>query len=397
MPARTRRPSTRDLVVPCSGGGHRVRLAGGLRFFASARCPRCRAPVDPLRWRRIWTWMRGLTRPASPHVADRVLHAASAGWVVVIGLAAILLWGLADVWWPATVLLFGPRWVLVLPAIVLIPWAALRDRDWLVPLAVAAAVGLGPLVGLQTGVRSVLPAGEGLSLRVATLNAWGGDRVDPLARMLAAWNADVVVLQECGGRLREQVRAQAVPGSPLSVHIEETLCLVSRMPLIETAAMERDAFELANGSGLVHSYLLDWAGDTIAVTNVHLETQREGLELFRRGRISDAIPRLKQKSVLRSIEHRVARRWAESHGHPAVVAGDFNTPPESRAYRAEWDGWTDAFAARGRGMGATRMNGWIQARIDYVLADARWRVVSVEVGDDVGSDHLPVIAELRRR
>jgi endonuclease/exonuclease/phosphatase (EEP) superfamily protein YafD len=336
-------------------------------------------------------------RPASKHAADRLFHAASVGWVAAVVVATVLLWGLADVWWPATVLLFGPRWVLLLPAIGLVPWAALRDRDWLIPLAAAVVIGLGPLVGLRSGLRGLMPAGDGPTLRIATLNGWGGDRVEPLDRMLAAWDADVVVLQECGGRLREQVRAQSVPGSPISVHMQASLCMVSRLPLIETAAMERDAFELADGSGLVHTYLLDWFGDTIAVTNVHLETQREGLDLFRQGRLAEAIPSLKQKSLLRSIEHRVARRWAASHERAAIVAGDFNTPPESRAFRTEWDGWTDAFAARGRGMGATRMNGWIQARIDHVLADPRWRVVSIEVGEDVGSDHLPVIAELRLR
>ena len=127
--------------------------------------------------------MRGLARPASDHVPDRVLHAASTGWVVAIGLATGLLWGFADVWWPATVLLFGPRWVLLLPAVVLLPWAVLRDRDWVVPLGVAVVVAAGPLVGLRSGVRGLLPAGEGFGLRVATLNAWGGDLVDPPRRM----------------------------------------------------------------------------------------------------------------------------------------------------------------------------------------------------------------------
>ena len=161
--------------------------------------------------------------------------------------------------------------------------------------------------------------------------------------------------------------------------------------------MDREAFAVAGGSALVHTYLLDWVGDTVAVTNVHLETQREGLDLFRQGRLSEAIPRLKEKSALRSIEHRAARRFAASHEVPAIAAGDFNTPPESRAYRVEWDSWTNAFDERGRGLGATRMNGWIQARIDHVMVDGSWRVVSVEVAEDVGSDHLPVVAEVRRR
>ena len=59
--------------------------------------------------------------------------------------------------------------------------------------------------------------------------------------------------------------------------------------------------------------------------------------------------------------------------------------------------WTNAFNARGRGLGGTRPNGWIRARIDHVLLDAAWRVVQVRVAPDVGSDHLPVVATVRPR
>jgi endonuclease/exonuclease/phosphatase (EEP) superfamily protein YafD len=51
----------------------------------------------------------------------------------------------------------------------------------------------------------------------------------------------------------------------------------------------------------------------------------------------------------------------------------------------------------GRGLGGTRLNGWIRARIDHVVADDSWEIVEAEVGQDVGSDHLPMIATVRPR
>lgn len=397
---RRNRPSstpTRDLVVPCGGEGHRIRLARGLRFLASARCPRCRAPVDPLRWRRVVGWLAALLRPRRAGWPDRAVHLGAWAWIAAIAAATLLLWGFADAWWPSTILLFGPRWVLLLPGIVLLPWAALRDRELLLPLAAAAWVGVGPLTGMETGWRGLLPGGDGPTLRVTTFNAAGGGGLPSVDRLLSAWNADVVVFQECGSPLRDQVLAQGAAGSPLSVHADDGLCLVSRLELVHTEEMDRDVFEFAGGSGLVRGYRLLWGPDTVAVTNVHLETQRVGLDLFRQGRILAAIPRLREKSFLRGVEHRAARRFADGLGAPGIVAGDFNTPPESRSYRAEWEGWTNAFTVRGRGVGGTRLNGWIRARIDHVLADGSWRVVDVVVGDDVGSDHLPVTATLRRR
>ena len=396
MPETPHRPR-RDVIVPCSGEAHRVRLAGGLRILASARCPRCRAAVDPWRWRRALAVGRGLLRPVSAQVADRVLHASTLAHLIALLLATALLWGLSDVWWPATILLFGPRWVLLLPLLVLIPWAAFRDRALLVPLGLSVVIGLGPLIGVRSGWRTLLPDPAGDRFRVATFNAAGGDRVTPLGTLLADLDADVVVFQECGGALREQVLELERSGFPLYTHSEVSLCVTSRHPIVETSTLERDAFEFAGGSALVHTYTIDWHGRPLAITNVHLETQRAGLDLFRRGRVSDAIPQLKQKSLLREIELRITRRWTDSLPTPRIVAGDFNTPPESRIYRASWSDWTNAFDSRGRGAGGTRLNGWIRARIDHVLVDDGWRVEEIRVADDAGSDHLPVVATLRAR
>lgn len=396
-PFRPSPPPSRDLVVPCAGEAHRVRLTGGRRLFASARCPRCQAPVDPLRWRRLARRAATLVRPVSTHPADRILHAAAWAWLVAVVGATLLLWGFADVWWPATVLLFGPRWVLLLPVALLLPWAALRDRAFVVPLVAGLLVGVGPLVGMRTGWRGLLPAGDGPTLRVATFNARGGDGLPSARGLVQEWNADVAVVQECGGELRRQVRALAETPTELSAHVNGGMCLLSRLEVVGTGAMEREVFELASGSGLVHGYRLRWGTDTVTVTNVHLETQRAGLNLLLQGRLGEAIPRLREKSFIRAAEHRAARRWADSVGTPGIVAGDFNTPPESRTYRAAWQGWTNAFTQRGSGVGGTRLNGWIRPRIDHVLVDGAWRVVDARVGRDVGSDHLPVIATLRLR
>lgn len=353
--------------------------------------------MDPWRWRRVLAGGRQLLRAPTDGIADRIGHGLSIGWITLVVGATLLLWGFADVWWPATILLFGPRWVLLLPGALLIPWALWRDRVLAVPLLLALLVGAGPLVGLRTGVRALLPAGEGPELTVASLNARGGDDLPPLTELLANWNADVVLFQECSGPLREQVLALDGDYSPVDVHAGSGLCLVTRLELERVSQMEREALQFAGGAGLVLSYRLGWHDESVTVTNLHLETQREGLELVVQGQVAEAIAPLKEKSILRSIELEAARRWVDRLEGPHIVAGDFNTPPESRIYRSAWGDWTNAFDARGRGLGGTRPNGWIRARIDHVLLDDGWRVIDIRVAEDVGSDHLPVVARLRRR
>jgi len=128
----------------------------------------------------------------------------------------------------------------------------------------------------------------------------------------------------------------------------------------------------------------------VLLTNVHLETPRAGLEQIRAGQLEEGASKLEEKSSLREIELRRARRWVDQFSGPQIVTGDFNTPPESPIYRDAWSDWQNAFSLTGRGFGGTRMNGWIRARIDHVLANEDWKVVRSWVARDVGSDHRPI-------
>lgn len=387
-------PGPRDVVVPCRGPGHRVRLAGGRRFWAAARCPRCGSPVDPARWRRVLAPVANLRRPASGGWGPRAAWWGAAVFLAGAVTAAGLLQGLGDRWWPATVLLFGPRWILLLPLVPLVPAAAVLDRALLVPLGIAGLVVAGPVMGFRTGWRGWLTNPRPEDLTVVSFNARGGGTLVPgPGGLMVSWEADVAAFQECGPALR--ARIEALPDWHTGHH--GSLCLVSRYPIVEIRAMDRRVFEAAGGSALVATFSLDRGGRIVRVTNIHLETPREGLELIRAGRVLAGIPVLREKSFLRAVELRRTRAWVDDQPAPRVVVGDFNTPPESRAYRSAWGDWRNAFSHVGVGMGGTRLNGWIRTRIDHVLADDAWTVTGARPGRDVGSDHLPMIAHLRLR
>jgi endonuclease/exonuclease/phosphatase (EEP) superfamily protein YafD len=166
--------------------------------------------------------------------------------------------------------------------------------------------------------------------------------------------------------------------------------------------MDRTALEAVRngpapigGSGDVVRYLIATPSGDVQVTNLHLETPRkgfEGLDVF-------DIDQLRDNTELRDIESDLARRWVDQgvakRPVPVVVAGDFNTPVESRIFQAHWsDGLQDAFSRVGRGLGMTKYNGWIRVRIDHVLAGPRWYLRRTEIGYDLGSDHRPLIVDL---
>ncbi|HEX2187466.1 MAG TPA: endonuclease/exonuclease/phosphatase family protein, partial [Longimicrobiaceae bacterium] len=308
-------------------------------------------------------------------------------------LVCAALWALGERWWPATVYLFGPRWVVLLPLALLVPAAVLLRPRLLLPLLAALGVMLFPVMGLRTGWRALLPGEPAAqSLRIATLNAagerWAAER---LISRVEEWRAQVVVVQECTRPVAESFGRLA----GWEWRRDGSLCLLTRLPVLGAETMDRSHFDLVReagvgGTGAAVRYTLGAPGGPLRLVNVHLETPRRGLEGLFRNRVG----RVGANSLSREIESRQVARWAAEGAGPLVVAGDFNLPVESRIYRESWGGLANAFSRAGRGFGHTRYNGWIRVRIDHVLAGPGWRVDRAWVGPDVGSDHRPVVADL---
>ena len=319
-------------------------------------------------------------------------------YVALAALLVIVAWGLGDEWWPGTILLFVGRWVFLLPLIGLIP-AALFARAWLLlPLTLATTLIVGPLMGARVGLEGMMPAPEGTKIRVLTFNtgAGAGAGVD-LEFLLEAWNADIVAFQECTHSVQDAI---ARLGKPWSHHEERGLCMITRFPIRAVSIMDRKTLEEINekgggigGSGDVIRYDLETPAGLVHFTNVHLETPRKGFEAFFT-RAGGAFELLKQNTKLRDAESRLARRHVDAGGIPLIVAGDFNTTIESRIFQRHWGDFKDAFTAAGFGFGMTKYNGWIRVRIDHVLTDDSFGITHVELAEDRGSDHRPVIADL---
>jgi vancomycin resistance protein VanJ len=340
--------------------------------------------------------LRAVMASRLPARLDLALTLVSFGYLAAICVLAVALWGLGDVWWPATVLLFTGRWVFLLPLVALLPAAFAYRRPLLVPLVLAALVCVGPLMGGRTGWRRLLPHAAGTHVRILTFNTDGGGAVAPrLEQLLAEWNPDFVALQECGQSLAAVVRR--LPG--WFHHEVRALCFMSRYPLLDSMVMDRRALEKLKqsaadigGSGDVVRYTVQMPSGPVNVTNLHLETPRKGLERLLSGTFS--AEKLSGNTQLRLIESDLAMKWVSGGTAPTIVAGDFNTPVESRIFQDAWGDFTDAFSRAGFGFGMTRLNGWVRVRIDHVLTGRGLYADRARLGPDLGSDHLPLIVDL---
>ncbi len=143
---------------------------------------------------------------------------------------------------PGTVIAYGPRFLSLLPLSMLVPAALLFARGALLPLAMAACIGLVPVMGARVSVAtlrfSALPAkpAEG-TFRVLTFNVQGGRQMGrDLAVMLREQAPDIVLFQECGEYLWKKMRQQTAWHS----RRYGSLCTTSRWPVTDVQTMPRD-------------------------------------------------------------------------------------------------------------------------------------------------------------
>lgn len=336
-----------------------------------------------------------VTKLSQPQLSLTIISYA---YLLSIVLVALLMWGAGDAWWPATIFLFIGRWIVLLPLAVLIPAAILLRRKCIAPLALAAAIAIFPILGFETGWRRLFARGDGVPLRIVSFNTEIGDSLAvDLHNRLADWNADIIAIQECGPLLQESINSLTDWNS----NEENGVCLITKLAIKEIAVMNRSGYARMNefnsdnigGSADVVRYTLATPRGDIDVTTVHLETPRKGLEGFLSGE-NGAISRLKLNTELRDIESRSARAWVDRGTRRQIVLGDFNTPIESRIFRRHWGDLKNAYSQAGFGFGRTKLNGWIKVRIDHILHSEHFYTKKAFTGQQIGSDHRPVIADL---
>ncbi|MFH1919637.1 MAG: endonuclease/exonuclease/phosphatase family protein [Planctomycetota bacterium] len=337
------------------------------------------------------------TRRARP--SRLILAVGCLVWLYVAGLVGVWLlirYG-GDRWWFATLMLFGPRWVYTLPLFVLVPAALFLRRRLLLPLALGAAILLWPIMGLCLPWRSLSGPSEP-SLRVLTLNLHV-DAVDPheVLALIEQIKPDMVALQECD--TRGQVEW---PDGWHSVRKGE-LAIGSPYPLRDEQIGRRNHPPSRWLPINALAAVVETPQGDVTLVSVHLRTPRRGLEpvLSRRTLIDPSQSQVLTDEIgFRRSEAEDLRKWIDTLPGPVVIAGDLNMPTDSTIYRQCWSDRNNAFTISGWGLGHTKQSAVpgceFGVRIDHILTGPEWLASRCWVAADVGSDHLPLVADLCR-
>jgi endonuclease/exonuclease/phosphatase (EEP) superfamily protein YafD len=249
---------------------------------------------------------------------------------------------------------------------------------------VAAAAVLGCLVSavplLPYIIGEPVPAAVATTreetFRLVSLNVWfrNPDLTDA-ARYIEQSQADAVVLLELTPLQAEKL-LPLLPSYP-HYHIEHSrmgAAVFTRWPVLSA-----ESLPLAEEGAVAARLTLDWRGTPVTVLGVHLNW-----------------PLGPRNSRFRNEELAGVVKFSKSRREPLLVAGDFNLTPWSQYFSdaLEESGLQDA----ARGFGLARS--WpaqfapVGLRIDHCLVSPHWRTVATTIGPFLGSDHLPVVADV---
>lgn len=375
--------SREPVFIRCSGCRQKLRVPPE-KFGLAGNCPRCKTPFPAV--------SSGDAEPADSPLGKRHWAAWAAGlcwsWLGLVVVAAVLLHGLSEEWWINTLLLYSPRWLVLLPIVLLLPWAAVGNRRSLGVLAAGMAVWLFLVAGFTLPYPGSSNA-DARCLRLLTCNMQGkladGERFRALIEQT---RPDVVLLQEWHGKLNQE----AFPDPGWTFAESGRLWAASRLPIKPAQGLPAESIHLSGSAG---AFEITAPGGAARLVNVHLPTPRDGIDAVLEKRFH-GLAELQSNTLARSQASSAVRQFAGVDNDSLVVAGDFNLPVESSVLHKHWGDLGNAFSRRGSGFGWTKYTSWHGARIDHILFGPSWTCLHCGVSSDIGSDHRAVFAVLRR-
>ena len=302
---------------------------------------------------------------------------------------------LGDVHWLPTLLLFGPRWVYAIPLLLIVPLMAIM-RLIVSTLVVSGISCL--LLGVVSGFCIPQPAtirssaAETPMIRIFSCNVQGlPDGPELFQELVARLDPDILALQECD----QSIALDWLEG--WQIYRRGQLVIASRHALRELSFSRRHIAGEDREPVNVLQCVVTVEGHEVQVCNVHLRTPRRGFEQLLELRPS-ALAAMQAEIHHRLLESRQIESGLRKAQAPLIVCGDFNMPEDSAIYRRCWSHLQNAFSRRGLGCGYTKrttLRGWSYGmRIDHVLMDEAFEARHCWVAGDVGSDHLPIVADL---
>lgn len=231
------------------------------------------------------------------------------------------------------------------------------------------------------------------NLKIVTMNIKGGSvgGSENINHYLEKTNADIILVQEYGGKF-------SVPNYSYKTREYRIVALNSKTEIIDQGKLAE------TGKGNAFFADIRFNGKIIRVVNVYLnpfsfhKQEVKPVEDFQKNKakVRDVVRKLVPTFKIHQKEIVSIRKAIDNSPYPVIVAGDFNSVPNSYEYYELGRGLTDAFLEVGRGSSTSFHDYKFPIRIDYIFTSKEIKPIRYLVDRSVKlSDHFPVIAEFK--
>jgi endonuclease/exonuclease/phosphatase family metal-dependent hydrolase len=280
-------------------------------------------------------------------------------------------------------------------------WIYKRKKKFLLSL-VTLIIGyfvFGSFYGMGNEAGEAKPS----DLKIMTYNVRGFDKYgwskelntgERIIEFIKKESPDIICIQEHDSRRYKQLN-QYPYGREIrySTAGKSVQTILSKYPIVGHGSL--DLPNTANN--IVYADML-YNGDTIRVYNIHLQSFRiiPSTRTFSDGKESEKNYRRLVSTFEKQLEQaKIFDAHLRQSTHTNIVCGDFNNTQFSNVYKIVKGNLNDTFLEKGTGFGRTYKLWKIPLRIDYILTDPAFEVVSHTNFDEKLSDHYPVMATLR--
>lgn len=255
------------------------------------------------------------------------------------------------------------------------------------------------------------------TLRVMEWNVEAWKKKDKMLEVVKMQNADILCFEEFTSKRRVK-DSSSIPsivqlGYPYYLFAEtktpgdpgmQGVIIFSKYPIADSAVISYGEHTFAE-----HLIYLDIKinEQTFRIFTTHLQSVRFESEqygtLSRLKRVRDPgyrdsrtiISKLKRGYEYRYHQAQIVQQKIAESPFPVIITGDFNDVPNSNTYFTIKGDLQDAFLEKGSFIGRTFRFISPTLRIDYILADKKFKVDQFRVVHTSYSDHYPIVADLQ--
>lgn len=286
-------------------------------------------------------------------------------------------------------------------------WLLKRKRQFLLSGTVLVLwyVFLGPFYQFATA--EIINAEDNNSLSIMTFNArsfndLGQLRMDNVDSLIYSFvketNPDVVCFQETLYAMKRNGALSQYPykfvdfiyGKHRGSKVIQSI--YSKYPIVHIDSI---VFPKSANNAIYADIVFN--NDTIRIYNVHLQSFRIVPELHTIKNEESSKLFAKTSRVMRKQyeQANLIRKNMDQTSHRKIVVGDFNNTQYSNVYQIIKGNMNDTYFEKGTGFGRTYDLLKFPIRIDYILADPDFEVLSHQNFNEKLSDHYPVMSTLR--